>query len=794
MYFCVLLSNDLSVVLYTVSAMMCAIARLRIFLTSQVTPICLTRMMQADESRHFNRTSSYRGSRHEEDGMGLIHYSRNHELKFSYMAGTVNCECRNRFERQLFRSTRGNCYIYFSNIDQFIVDPVTGNPTKKMVYIVFYKSVAIEAKIKKIMDAFSAKVYPLPDMDNSTVVAETMDANYTELHDSYMTLVRNRDSRLQLCDEYTAHLEFWNWCVLREKSVFHALNMFKPDVRGILRGEGWIPLSQLMAAQAAVRLAHTSIDTSMPSYVDILQKPWPKAPTHFKLNDFRWPFQEFVNTYGVPRYKEANPALFTAATFPFLYGVMYGDIGHGSILLGFGLFLVISYSSMAKGKRGISEMVSSMYMARWMLFLMGFFSVYCGLIYNDYFALGLDLFGSRYTFTRTGDSYVGQPTFGQPTCEGDRCTVYPFGVDPAWHRAENDLLYMNSMKMKISVILGIVQMTVGICLKGINARYFKEKLDFYFEFIPMLIFDLCLFGYMVFLIFLKWMIDWESRMLSATCFSDFSTKTHCTSLDTSCTTPSGTACTVNSTTAEMCPLNYGGTGDGCSPPNLITTLINIILQIGNVDEPMFYRQGTIQTILLLVAVGCIPVLLLAKPFMLFRMWESKSRKGHEVLCSETSLVNNGAFNDHASSFPYDTLEESASVEEHVKAEEEDFMEIVIHQAIETVEFVLGMVSNTASYLRLWALSLAHTELATVFWEKSMLSAISTGNPIYIFIGFLVFWSATSGVLLCMDVLECFLHALRLHWVEFQSKFYKADGIPFTPYSISEIIKSSNTFS
>ena len=37
--------------------------------------------------------------------------------------------------------------------------------------------------------------------------------------------------------------------------------------------------------------------------------------------------QSIVNTYGVPRYREANPALFTAVTFPFLFGVMYGDIG-----------------------------------------------------------------------------------------------------------------------------------------------------------------------------------------------------------------------------------------------------------------------------------------------------------------------------------------------------------------------------------------------------------------------------------------------------------------------------------
>ena len=53
------------------------------------------------------------------------------------------------------------------------------------------------------------------------------------------------------------------------------------------------------------------------------------------------------------------------------------------------------------------------------------------------------------------------------------------------------------------------------------------------------------------------------------------------------------------------------------------------------------------------------------------------------------------------------------------------------------------------------------------------------------VAFFIFASVTVGVMMCMDVMECFLHTLRLHWVEFQSKFYQGGGNAFMPFTINE---------
>ena len=62
--------------------------------------------------------------------------------------------------------------------------------------------------------------------------------------------------------------------------------------------------------------------------------------------------------------------------------------------------------------------------------------------------------------------------------------IYIIGLDPIWSISKNSLQYVNSFKMKFAVILGVLQMTIGIIVKATNCIYFKHYNELINEFIP----------------------------------------------------------------------------------------------------------------------------------------------------------------------------------------------------------------------------------------------------------------------------------------------------------------------
>ena len=276
-------------------------------------------------------------------------------------------------------------------------------------------------------------------------------------------------------------MQVFKWFVLKEKCIYSALNKLEP--RGtFLRGEFWVPKKYEEKLVQSIEAIRTDTNVERPSIT-----PWKKhsdlqEPSLFEDNEFTWAFSEIVNTYGIPNYKEVNPAVFACVTFPFLFGFMFGDIMHGLMLTCGGLVCIIN------AERWRNTSLHGFVMARYLLLLMGLFATFAGFCYNDFTSMPWRIFGES--------CYEIVDNEGE---QKEDC-VYPIGVDPVWYMSGNELTYMNSLKMKMSVIFGVAQMSMGVIVKAMNAVYFNRKLEFFFEFIPQILLLLALFGFMDLLI------------------------------------------------------------------------------------------------------------------------------------------------------------------------------------------------------------------------------------------------------------------------------------------------------
>ena len=243
-------------------------------------------------------TSRYTDGR--DDGLLANDNARDLDMRFSSITGVVSTEEKSRFERMIFRATRGNCFVRFAPIKQPITDPNTGELVEKSVFIIFYKSVTFENKLKKICDAFQAHRYSLPDMDDAPAIDRMLTENAQELVDSRTVLLKNQDTRYKLCQVLAQNVEKWTWITVREKAIYHSLNMFKSDVAGMLRAEGWVIAEHIDEVKMSVGRAHANMDLGQSALVDQAPMPWPTPPTHFTTNKFTYGYQQFVNTYGIP--------------------------------------------------------------------------------------------------------------------------------------------------------------------------------------------------------------------------------------------------------------------------------------------------------------------------------------------------------------------------------------------------------------------------------------------------------------------------------------------------------------
>lgn len=340
------------------------------------------------------------------------------------VAGTCIATEAERMKKLLFRVTRGMAASYFNQFEQ--------EGVQRCAYLViFNNNPQDKLRVQKVCDSFNGTKIEVPELgamqeqinetkksivDSESMLLQSKRGVKAYLHSLNYT-VPNPDTANAI-----SALEVHKWLVVKEKAIYMCLNQMR-DRQGTFIGFMWAPFEDqgdihrcLTDFQTTTFMAYCN-DNNNEIGGTVLN-----PPTYFKANDVTIPFQMITNMYGVPSYGEANPAPFAIITFPFFFGMMFGDYGHGSLIFFAGLMLTMFYNQLK------NTAAAPILAGRYFMLAMGMCSMYNGLLYNEFFAIPNDWFGTCYDLTirnettnmANGNNFVYNPimpTFTATTAE-----------------------------------------------------------------------------------------------------------------------------------------------------------------------------------------------------------------------------------------------------------------------------------------------------------------------------------------------------------------------------------------
>ena len=365
-------------------------------------------------------------------------------MNIGFVAGVIPRERIAAFERILWRTLRGNLYMNQSEIPEAIINPSNNEAVHKNVFVIFAHGKEILAKIRKISESLGADIHRVDE--NSDLRRDQILEVNTRLTDLGSVLRNTKQTLDAELTQISRSLAAWMIIIKKEKAVYQTLNLFSYDhARKTLIAEAWCPTNSLQLIKSTLHDVNDRAGLSVPSIINEIRTT-KTPPTYVKTNKFTLGFQTIIDAYGTAKYTEINPGLPTIVTFPFLFAVMFGDLGHGFLMTLAASAMIYFEKPLLRRKN--DELFSMAFFGRYIMLMMGLFSMYTGFIYNDAFSKALSIWPSMWEWPQ--DFKAGQ-TVSATYKKGYR---YPMGMDWGWHDCENDLLFSNSYKMKLSIILG----------------------------------------------------------------------------------------------------------------------------------------------------------------------------------------------------------------------------------------------------------------------------------------------------------------------------------------------------